>query len=192
MHADVPAESRAKQADAAGTGAETAVYAVLSQGGWLACVVSAARGCGWLGMLCAVLLAGAHLLRARAPAREAALIAVVSALGWIWEAVPTALGCLRYPNGILLSGTAPYWMAGLWMLFAAQLNMLFRWLRGRWLTAALVGAAAGPLSFRAGAALGAVQFSSPAAWLLLGCGWAVLLPSAVWLGGRLDGTRRGA
>ncbi|MCM2552538.1 DUF2878 domain-containing protein [Burkholderia glumae] len=185
----MPAESRVSRAGRAGTGAETAVYAGLSQGGWLVCVSSAAHGYGWLGMLCAALLAGAHLLHARARAREAALIAIVAVLGWGWEAVPAATGVLRYPNGIVLGGTAPYWMAGLWMLFAAQLNTLFRWLRGRWLTAALIGAAAGPLSFRAGAALGAVQFSGPAAWLLLGCGWAALLPAAVWLGARLEGTR---
>nr|WP_261520846.1 DUF2878 family protein [Burkholderia multivorans] len=40
----------------------------------------------------------------------------------------------------------------------AQLNVVLRWL-----TAALLGAVAGALSFRAGAALGAVHFASPAA-----------------------------
>ncbi|WP_244135586.1 DUF2878 domain-containing protein [Burkholderia seminalis] len=170
------------------TAVETAAYLVLSQAGWLVCVSSAAHGRGWIGTLCATLLAGGHLLRSRVPAREASLLAIVAAIGWSWDAVPVATGALRYPNGVLLEGTAPYWIAGLWVLFAAQLNVLLRWLRGRWLAAALLGAVAGPLSFRAGAALGAVRFVSPTAWMLLACGWAVVLPSAVWLGRHLDGT----
>ncbi|ABB05629.1 hypothetical protein Bcep18194_C6579 [Burkholderia lata] len=169
--------------------AETAAYLALSQAGWFVCVLSAAHGRGWIGTLCAGLLAGAHLLRARAHAREAALMAIVTALGWSWDAVPVATGWLRYPNGVLLEGAAPYWIAGLWVLFSTQLNVSLRWLRERWLTAALLGAVAGPLSFRAGATLGAVQIASPAAWVLLGCGWGILLPSAVWLARRLDGTR---
>ncbi|WP_261520845.1 DUF2878 family protein [Burkholderia multivorans] len=43
------------------------------------------------------------------------MIAIVTALGWGWDAVLVATGVLRYPNGILLAGTAPYWIAGLWM-----------------------------------------------------------------------------
>ncbi|WP_175690613.1 DUF2878 domain-containing protein [Burkholderia anthina] len=174
--------------------AEIVAYLVLSQAGWLVCVLSAAHRQGWIGTLCAVLLAGAHLLRAREPAREpareAALIAIITVLGWSWEAVPAATGWLSYANGVMFEGTAPYWIAGLWLLFASELNVLLRWLRERWVIASWLGACAGPLSFRAGAALGAVHIASPAAWVLLGSGWAVLLPSAVWLGHRLDGMRR--
>lgn len=169
---------------------QTATYLVLSQAGWLTCVLSAARGEGWIGTLLVALLASAHLLFARAPRREALLLALVATGGWVWECVPTALGYLRYPNGTIVSGCAPYWIAGLWALFALQINVLFSWLRRRPVLAAVLGGIFGPLSFRAGAALGAVTFVEPwAALAVLSCGWAVLLPIAVWLGERLDGVR---
>ena len=153
-------------------------------------MLSAARGEGWLGTLLVALLAALHLRLARAPRLEALLLVLITSGGWIWECVPTALGFLRYPNGVFVSGCAPYWIAGLWALFALQINVLFSWLRGRRVLAAVLGAIFGPLSFRAGAALGAVHFVQPwAAVALLGCGWAVLLPTAIWLGQRLDGVR---
>ncbi|WP_260467534.1 DUF2878 domain-containing protein [Pandoraea apista] len=44
----------------------------------------------------------------------------------------------------------------------------------------------GPLSFRAGAALGAVTFTSPwAALTVIAIGWAVHFPVLLWLGGRV-------
>ena len=50
------------------------------------------------------------------------------------------------------------------------------------------GALAGPLSFRAGAALGAVRFSDPALSLFaLSVGWAVLMPLMLALARRWDG-----
>jgi hypothetical protein len=73
-------------------------------------------------------------------------------------------------------------------LFAAQFNTTYRWLKTRIAAAAALGAAAGPLSFRAGQALGALHFGQP--WgtpLALGLGWAVLLPVVVLLARRFDG-----
>jgi hypothetical protein len=167
---------------------EALAYVMFSQGGWLVCVLSAARGKGWVGTLIVAMLAVAHVYRARAPLREALLVAIISSGGWLWECLPTALGYLRYPSGTIVSGGAPYWIAGLWALFALQINVLFTWLRDRALLAGILGGLFGPLSFRAGSALGAVQFVEPvAAVALLGCGWAVLLPTAVWLGKKLDG-----
>ena len=49
----------------------------------------------------------------------------------------------RVPERRFLKGTAPYWLAGLWALFAIQLNTVLHWLRARPLISALVGAFAG-------------------------------------------------
>jgi hypothetical protein len=74
------------------------------------------------------------------------------------------------------------------MLFATTLNVSLRWLKGRWVLAALLGGSAGPLSFYAGHRLGGVAFADPVYSLtVLGLGWAVLMPLLLWLGGRLDG-----
>jgi hypothetical protein len=64
------------------------------------------------------------------------------------------------------------------------------WLKPRLWLAALLGAVAGPLSFRAGAALGALRFSRPLpALLTLGAGWMVLLPLLIVLSRRFNGVR---
>jgi hypothetical protein len=166
------------------------LYLVLCQAGWFICVISAARGAGWVGVLFAAGVVGYHLLKAVRPMREARLVAVVTLVGWTWDSVVAHSGLLAYPNGILIVGTAPYWMAGLWALFAVQFNVLFVWLRRRWLLAGIVGAVAGPLSFRAGAALGAVRFvNDDEAFLVLALGWSILLPVILWLARRWDGMR---
>lgn len=169
-------------------GARTWIYLIACQVGWFACVLSAAAGHAEVGMAFALAVAGIHIWCARRPASEMRLVAVVTALGWIWDSAVARSGLLIYPNGVWIAGTAPYWMAGLWMLFAVQLNTLFRWLRSRTLTAIVFGAAGGPLAYRAGAALHAVQFSHTAtAMVTLAAGWAVLFPSFVTLAARWDG-----
>lgn len=163
-------------------------YAVVGQTGWFVCVLGAAHGKGWLGVLFAAGAVTGHLCRSACAAREARLVATITVFGWLWDSAVAHSGVLVYPNGVWLAGTAPYWMAALWALFAAQLNVLFGWLHGRPAIAALLGAVAGPLSFRAGAALGAVGFPDTAIALgVLAIGWAVLLPVSIGLARRWDG-----
>lgn len=144
-----------------------------------------------MGIVYVACASGWHLHGASQPRREVLLILLVGAIGWLWESLIAHMGLLRYPNGILIAGTAPYWMAGLWVLFAIQLNTLFKWLQGRALLAAAIGAVAGPASFRAGAALHAVSFVHPVkAVIFLASGWAVLLPAALALARSLGEARR--
>ncbi|MCA3800818.1 DUF2878 domain-containing protein, partial [Burkholderia sp.] len=158
-----------------------------AQVGWFACVLSAAQGYGWMGVLCAAGLVVLYVWRVAERMRAALLVAVIALAGWMWEAVPIATGSLHYANGILVAGTAPYWLSAMWALFATQLDGPLRWLRGRNWVAALLGSIGGPLSFHAGAALGAVQFVAPdRADMLLAGGWAVLLPAAVRFSAWLD------
>ena len=158
-------------------------YFILGQLGWLVCVSSAARGVGWVGCCAVALLAAGHLRLAPFPTREARFVLVVTVLGWTWESFVQATGVLVYPNGWILAWGAPYWMAGLWALFALQVGTLLGWLRPYPLLSMLLGAVGGALSFRAGAMLGAVRFVKEAqAYALLACGWAVFLPALVWLG----------
>jgi hypothetical protein len=163
-------------------------YLFICQAGWFVCVIGAARGVGWLGVLFAFCMVGYHLARAARPWREAQLVVVTIVVGWIWESILVQAGLLVYPNGTLIAGTAPYWMVGLWALFAVQFNVLFVWLRSRLLLAAALGAVAGPVSFRAGAALGAVHFQSTGkALVALAFGWSILLPACLALARRWDG-----
>lgn len=145
------------------------------QAGWFACVAGAGKGLFWLGPAAAALLLGAHVLASAEPRAELRRIALVAAFGLALEAAALRLGFHSYAGGFL-----PAWVAALWLLFAATLGSSMAWLDGRPLLAALLGAAAGPLSFRAGIGLGAGAFlgSAAAGCLVLSTLWAVALPGA--------------
>lgn len=165
-------------------------YLVIGQLGWLACVAGGAQGQGWIGSLFAAGAVAFHLSRAADWRPEARLVALAVGIGWLWESTLAYSGVLVYPRAG--HGLAPHWMAALWALFAIQFNVLFLWLRARPALAAALGAVAGPVSFRAGAALGAVQFPDTArAMLVLALGWAVLMPLMMALARRRDGVNTG-
>jgi hypothetical protein len=183
---------RAVRMAAAKTWAPT-LYVVLGQVGWFACVESAAHGAPWMGTLCVVALLAAHLRIVARPVEEFKLVLAVVVIGAVWETALVRAGLLAYPSGTIVRGTAPYWIPALWALFAAQLNTSYRWLKTRLALASLFGAIAGPLSFRAGVALGALRFvQPPAAVLALAIGWAVLLPLILLISRRLDGVSQNA
>jgi len=164
------------------------VYLATTQIGWLSCVMTAASQRAAWGVAYALIATVGHLLFARRPSSEARLVLTVTVSGWLWDSAVAHSGLLVYPNGVLLEGTAPYWLAGLWALFAIQLNTLLHWLRERPLISVLVGAFAGPASFRAGAALGAVHFNDPtAALVVIATGWAFILPAALAIARHWDG-----
>ena len=169
---------------------DTLIYIVFCHIGWFVCVISAARGVGWLGVLLTLGALAYHLWRAQRPFEEAKLLVVAVLLGGIWESFLVWRGLLVYPNGIVIPSLAPYWILALWAQFAVQFNVLFVWLKNRLWLASVLGAIAGPLSFRGGAALGAVHFPNvPLALGTLALGWAVLFPALLALSRRWDGMR---
>jgi hypothetical protein len=166
------------------------VYFVMGQAGWFACVLSAAKGVPWLGTLAVLALVVLHLLRTSRPIAELKLLAFVAVTGGVWESALVLAGLLAYSSGNIIPGMAPYWMPALWVLFAAQFNTTYRWLKSRLWLAPIVGAIAGPLSFRAGAELGALHFVKPVpAAVALAVGWAVLLTLITVMSRRWDGAR---
>lgn len=164
------------------------VYFLIGQAAWFACVLSAARGLPWLGTMLVSTLVALHVWRAARPIEEFKLLLSVVFIGAVWESVLVFSGAINYPSGMLIPRVAPYWIPALWALFAAQFNTTYRWLKTRIWLAPIVGAIAGPLSFRAGAELGALNFGKPlVAAMALAGGWAILLPVIVVLSRRWDG-----
>ncbi len=156
--------------------------------GWFACVLGAAWGWPWAGTGIALAIVALHLARAPQPQREATLVLGAAALGAAWDSLLVALGWIEYPNGILVAGTAPYWMVALWMVFATTLNVSLAWLKRRLPLALVFGAIGGPLAYLGGAKLGALVFANPAAALTaLAIGWALLTPLLLALARRYDG-----
>lgn len=157
------------------------------QVGWFACVLGAASGHPWLGPIVAGIVLAVHLGMAGEPAREAGLIALLAVVGTALDSVPVAAGWLSYGHGEWTGWLAPVWITALWGLFGTTLNVSLRWLHGRYLLAAVLGLLAGPASYMAGGALGAVEILEPTAALGgLAALWAAVTPFAVWLAGWAD------
>lgn len=161
---------------------------VLFQLGWFACVLGAAQGYPWVGTAAALAIVAWHIRSAARPMVEFNLLLQVVLIGAVWDSLLVVLGWIAYPSGTLLAGTAPHWILALWALFATSLNVSMRWLKGRLLLAALMGAVCGPLSYWAAVRLGAVQFVHPAQVIIaLAVGWSLIMPALMLLSQRNDG-----
>lgn len=165
-----------------------AINIILFKLGWLACVISAAKGVPGAGMIAVAAVVAIHLSSARNAHLSAKLLASAAAIGLLWESVLASAGWLDYGANHGTGVLAPFWIVGMWVLFATTLNLSFRWLKGRLAVAALFGAIGGPLAFFGGAKLGAVSFSDPV-WtpVVIGVGWALLMPLMVYLSRYFDG-----
>ena len=147
------------------------------QAGWFATVLGAANGVPWMGPVVVLTVVGIHLRSAGKPLAEARLVAAAVLIGLVADSLLLATGWVAYPNGQWLAGLAPYWIVGLWALFATTLNVSLKWLSGRYLLAAAFGALGGPLSYLAGERLGAMTFVAPWAALAgLAIGWGLAMP----------------
>ena len=153
---------------------------VLFQLGWLACVLFAAAQQAWLGSLIGLAIVALHFYLSEQSRVDFKIVMLVLILGGSWDSLLTALGVLRFDSGMMISLFAPHWILVMWLLFATTLNASLQWLQGRYLLAAVFGAIGGPLAYRAGAALGAVEFSSPLdAMIIIGVGWMLLMPTFI-------------
>lgn len=160
----------------------------LFQIGWFACVLSGAGQRPWIGALMAVVIMAIHLSSAPAAEAEFKLVMIALVIGAVWDSLLVWLDWLHYSSGILIPHTAPYWIVLMWGLFATLLNVSLRWLRGRWLLAALAGSIGGPLAYYGGHQLGALEFGNQnAALIALAIGWAIITPILMALSTRFDG-----
>lgn len=131
---------------------------LLFQGAWFACVAGAAAGRWWLGLVALVPLVAHFVFAMRdvwGAQRSLAFLGAFAVLGALLEWVQTSVGTYAFATTTQLEGCT--WMAALWLGFATTLPMSLRWLARRPLPAAIGGFVFGPLSFYAGARLGAIE-----------------------------------
>lgn len=152
--------------------------------GWTGAVLLASRGAPALGASVAALVGGFQIWL-RGPGRRLAEAKYVLGASMIGAAADAGLmlgGLLRFHDGRGVSLEFLIWIFALWMNFASMINTCLRWLRRRWWLSALLGAIAGPLTYYAGAKLGAVTISSPptASLMAVAVEYAVLVPVMVW------------
>ena len=168
---------------------QTAIVNLLSfKAGWLASVAAAAASVPAIGAAAASGVVLFHLWRTADARAELLLLVAAASIGIAWESALVAGGLIEYQAGVLIPGLAPYWIVAMWVLFATTLNVSMRWLRSNVWVAGIAGAVGGPLAFVAGNKMGAVTFPDPTlALLVIGIGWAFLLPMLVQVAVRFDG-----
>lgn len=160
----------------------------LFQIGWFSCVLSAAAGAPWLGVLAASFIVATHVVLAPLRWRALKLILLVMVLGTLWDSALVGFGWLAYPHGMWIDNLAPIWIVLLWALLATTLNQSMRWMQNRLWLASACGAVAGTLSYVAGARWGAVQMLDTVfACVALFIGWGVITPALLVLAKRFDG-----
>ena len=164
---------------------------ILFQIGWFSCVIGgASMDYHWLGVAVVSVIIMVHLARARRANDEVILILATMLIGTAWDSSLMAAGLFAFSNGVLFTALIPFWMIAMWALFATTLNVSMRWMKDRYLLAALFGAAGGPLAYYAGHRLGAVDFADTiTALTAVGAGWAVIMPLLVLLTTRFNGYR---
>ena len=164
---------------------------ILFQVGWFSCVIGGAnQGYAWTGVAVVTMVLAVHLARANDIGNELMLIVITMLLGTAWDSGLILAGLLSFENGTVVSGLAPYWLIAMWALFATTLNVSMKWMKHKYLIAALFGAAGGPIAYYAGHRLGAVGFSDAfASMLAVGIGWAVMMPLLMALTGYFNGYR---
>lgn len=160
--------------------------------GWFSCVLGAANGMPTIGPVVAAAIVSFHVARAARPAEELKLVASALVIGAAWDSALVISGTLGFTSGAFAGHAAPPWILALWALLATTLNVSLRWLHGRWLLAAVLGAIAGPLSYWAGVRFGAVAFLEPVpAIAALAVGWGVMMPVLIAIARSCDGIGRG-
>ena len=162
---------------------------VLFQIGWFGCVISgASKDYSWAGMVIVAIIVTIHLSRATYMLDEIMLIATTTVVGTAWDSTLTIAGLFAFSNGVIISWLVPLWMVAMWALFATTLNVSMKWMKDRYILAAVFGAAGGPLAYYAGHRIGAVDFNNTLqAMIAVSVGWAVIMPGLMYMTKRFNG-----
>lgn len=130
---------------------------VLYHVGWFACILGAAYSLGWVGGLVVMAHIAIHLKYLSKNAKAEFLLFVIVAI------VGIGIDTLQYQLGAyLFKGhtfpVIPLWLCAMWLNFGPLLPLSLAWLKGRYLTSAVLGMLGGPLAYWGGERLGAVEF----------------------------------
>ena len=156
--------------------------AVLQQGAWWCAVLLAARGANEAAAAAGFALLAVHLaLRPGERRRVASTALAAVAYGFLTDSALASAGLADFAGSRHFS---PAWMVALWAAFGASLTASLAGVAGRRpFVAGLLAALAGPLSYRAGAGLGALAFPGGTAPALAAVAvqWAIGVPWLSWL-----------
>lgn len=156
---------------------------VLFQVFWFAAVLGASKGSLWIGPASVSVFLVVHLGMLGSAAdyrREVSYVLLVGLAGSVADSVLHAMGATAYPTSeaVWPYWLVPPWIVSLWVGFAMLPRFSLAWLTGRPVLAALLGAIGGPLSYLAGARIGAVAVGENAliTWGALAVEYAIVTP----------------
>ena len=130
------------------------------QTAWWACIAGVGHGLEIPALVYGLVLAGLHVAFAPKPWQEVQLAAIALALGVAIDTLLQATSIIQF-YGWSLAFLSPFWLWLLWVLFAMTLNTSLSFLQTKPLwCSALAGFVFGPLTYYAGAQLGAASFDS--------------------------------
>jgi len=155
----------------------------LFQLAWPACVIGAAYGMLWTGLLVVGLLMLWQLHPTNRHPLDWRMLAVCLALGFVLDSAWVQLGLLQYASAWPWPGFAPIWIMLLWISVALVINHSMAAFKQRLVLLTVAGAVGSPFSYFAGSRFGAVEWLAPAWQVILATGlsWAVILPFLFWL-----------
>ncbi len=155
---------------------------------WFLSLFGAGTQRSWLGAVALVLFTAWHFRMAHNWRAELLLVAVACGVGLVVDTIFIQAHLLAYSEPLPFAAVAPYWILGMWINFALTLNGSMRWLQGRYLLAAGLGAIGGPLAYVAGVKLGAAALlaSSTVVYGALAVVWAGAVPLLVWVTERVN------
>jgi Protein of unknown function (DUF2878) len=149
--------------------------AVLFQLGWFACLMGGNR----IGVPATLAFMVCHWWWVSRDKHEWCAAMAVALVG-------IAIDSMLFACNVFSAGEprniAPWWLMGLWIMFALTLDHSLAWLTSRRWLAAVLGGVFGPLSYYGGYKLGAVTLGLPLpqVMIIIAITWTLLLPAAMW------------
>ncbi|NDY97010.1 DUF2878 family protein [Wenzhouxiangella limi] len=155
----------------------------LFQLAWPACVIGAANGVFWTGLLVVGALVLWQLNRHNRHPLDLRMIGVCLGLGFVLDTAWIQLGLLEFAMPWPSSQFAPMWIMLLWVSVALVINHSMAAFKNRLWILAIAGGVGSPMSYFAGSRFGAVEWLAPAWQVILttGLSWAIVLPLLFWL-----------
>jgi hypothetical protein len=163
--------------------AKNLINFIAFQIGWLACVLGAGYGLPMTGPIVVAVLLGLHFFLTADPTAEVRFIVAVGLIGSTVDSLLSSAGAYSFFAPLIEGWLCPLWITSLWMNFATTFNASLSWLAGRYVLGGVFGAVGGPLSYYAGARLGAVELhpNPLLSMVILAIAWGITMPGLLRL-----------
>ena len=155
---------------------------------WFATVLAAAKGWPVAAIAASLAAVALHLAMSARRGPEVILVLVSAVTGLGIETLLLQGGLATYASAGPFADFAPAWLIALWMAFATLFNVSLSWLKSRLWLAILLAFIGGPVSYYAGAQLGALVLAEPIEISLgvIGALWVIAFPLLLVIARLLD------